>query len=212
MPRRRTSRTYKLPNGNRVTLSRGRGRWRASFFKTVSVRRPDGTGESRSYRRGLFLSELGGYSRRIPGWARRGAATSTTTSVRRTDLSGRLGAASATPSQQTRKPKSIWKRIGIFLAAALYLLWPLDINSKTVNGQLRPSTLGIAMLLMWLPIAVGLPALIWQRSRPASTIEGGRGDREKRSPPEARRSSEPTSKPHQTSPQRSCLGCRGAAP
>lgn len=73
MPRRRTSNTIKLPNGNRVTVSRGRGRWGKSRSKTVTVRRPDGTGASRSYRRGFISSwYLGGYSRRVPLWARRG--------------------------------------------------------------------------------------------------------------------------------------------
>lgn len=181
MPRRRTSRTYKLPNGNRVTVSRGRGRWRTSFSKTVSVRRPDGTGESRSYRRGLFLSyELGGYSRRIPGWARRRAATSATTSVRRRDQSSRPVAISATPPERGRGSTSIWKGIGIFLVAALYLLWPLGIDAKTVNGQQRPSTLGIVILLIWLPIAVGLPVVIWQRSGRAPIKEGARSDGEGR--------------------------------
>jgi hypothetical protein len=77
MPQRRRSTTRRLPTGNRVTISVGsrRGRGLRMLYptatKTVSVRRPDGTGESRSYRRGSFLTRLlGGYSDSVPKWGR----------------------------------------------------------------------------------------------------------------------------------------------
>jgi hypothetical protein len=69
MPQTRSTRTVKLPNGNRVSVTVGSNRH--GCFKTVTVRRPDGTGESRTYRRGPFLSSfLGGYSDSIPAWAK----------------------------------------------------------------------------------------------------------------------------------------------
>lgn len=57
-----------LPNGNRVTVRiGGRG---AGSSKTVTVKRRDGTGESRTYHRGPFLTWLlGQYQDNIPTWA-----------------------------------------------------------------------------------------------------------------------------------------------
>lgn len=160
MPKRRASRTIKLPNGNRVTVSQGRGRWNTSFSKTVTVRRPDGTGESRSYRRGIVASStLGSYGGRVPVWARRGGATT------------------ASRAQQPTKRWSFWKGIGIVLLAILYLCWPILIGSKTVNGHEHYSVMGEVLLCIWLPLAIGVPVFIWQRPRLVAKREAERAAR-----------------------------------
>jgi hypothetical protein len=71
MPQSRQSNTFKLPNGNRVTVTTGAGR--RSTYKTVTVKRPNGTSTSRTYRRGGLLAYfLGGYDTSVPGWAAAG--------------------------------------------------------------------------------------------------------------------------------------------
>jgi hypothetical protein len=73
MAQTRRSKTVTLPNGNRVTVTTGYNR--GGYYKTVSVRRNDGTGESQTYRRniGLFGTGLfdvaGPYGDDIPAWA-----------------------------------------------------------------------------------------------------------------------------------------------
>lgn len=71
MAQSRRSRTVVLPNGNRVTVTVG-GSGRNGFYKTVSVRRTDGTGESKTDRRNgsSIFNPLGGpYDDSIPAWA-----------------------------------------------------------------------------------------------------------------------------------------------
>ena len=68
-----------LANGNRVTITVGSNR--NGWYKTVTVKRRDGTGESNTYRRGAGLMGSGGflglglhggpYGDDIPDWARR---------------------------------------------------------------------------------------------------------------------------------------------
>jgi hypothetical protein len=61
-----------LPNGNRVTVTVGMNR--SGTYKTVSVRRPNGSTHGQIYRRGVFLVWLFGgmfpYSKSIPSWAK----------------------------------------------------------------------------------------------------------------------------------------------
>lgn len=67
--RSKSSRTVTLPNGNKVTVTVGANR--QGFYKTVTVRRPSGTSDGRTYRRGLFLAYfLSGYNDSIPRWAK----------------------------------------------------------------------------------------------------------------------------------------------
>jgi len=67
------SKTVKMPNGNRVTVTTGHDR--GGYYRKVTVRRPDGTAESRTDRRNIgFLNTglfdiSGGYSDGIPQWA-----------------------------------------------------------------------------------------------------------------------------------------------
>lgn len=74
MAQTRRSRTVKLPNGDRVTIATGTTR--NGYYKTVTLKRRDGTGESVTNRRnaGLFGSGLfdirGAYRDDIPSWAR----------------------------------------------------------------------------------------------------------------------------------------------
>jgi len=69
VPQTRSSKAVKLPNGNRVTVTVGSNR--RGCYKTVTVRRPNGTSDSRTYRRGWFLSSfLNGYTDSIPAWAK----------------------------------------------------------------------------------------------------------------------------------------------
>lgn len=89
MPQQRTSTTRTLANGNRVTISVGGGR--RGTYKTVTVKRPDGTSDSRTYRRGSFLTYLlGAYNRSVPSWA---GGTSTNTQSQRSAKPGRVSAA-----------------------------------------------------------------------------------------------------------------------
>ncbi|SHF07687.1 hypothetical protein SAMN02745225_02385 [Ferrithrix thermotolerans DSM 19514] len=63
-----SSKTVKLPNGNRVTVTVGSNRY--GFYKKVTVRRPNGNSETRIYQRGLVASFfLSGYDTSIPKWA-----------------------------------------------------------------------------------------------------------------------------------------------
>ena len=57
-----------MPNGDRVTVTAG---WRGGRnFKTVTVRRPDGTSDSRTDDRGFVGTEFrGNYDLSIPDWA-----------------------------------------------------------------------------------------------------------------------------------------------
>lgn len=64
MPQSRTSHTFKQPNGQRITVTTGKGRRRA--YKTVTVRSPNGTSQSRTYHR----SWPGAYDNSLPRWAR----------------------------------------------------------------------------------------------------------------------------------------------
>lgn len=69
MPQTSGSYTTTLPNGNRVTVRVGGNR--SGFYKTVTLRRRDGSSNSRTYRRGRLLAYLvGPYSDSIPRWAR----------------------------------------------------------------------------------------------------------------------------------------------
>lgn len=74
MAQTRQSHTTKLPNGNRVTVTTGYNR--GGYYRTVTVRRPDGTSDSRTDRKNVgflntgLLDVSGGYSNDIPGWAR----------------------------------------------------------------------------------------------------------------------------------------------
>ena len=71
MAQTRSSRTVTLSNGSRVTITTGSNRNRTSFYKTVTVKRRDGTGESKTYRRGGVLSFFAGaYDDSVPSWAR----------------------------------------------------------------------------------------------------------------------------------------------
>lgn len=70
MAQSRSSSTVTLSNGNRVTVTTGSNRSRTGFYKTVTVRRRDGTTLSRTYRRGALLSFFAGaYNDSIPPWA-----------------------------------------------------------------------------------------------------------------------------------------------
>jgi hypothetical protein len=63
-----SSKTVKLPNGNRVTVRIGSNRY--GCYKKVTVRRPNGNSETRTYQRGSIASFfLGGYDISIPKWA-----------------------------------------------------------------------------------------------------------------------------------------------
>lgn len=69
MPQTSRSYTTTLPNGNRVTVRVGGSR--TKFYKTVTVRRRDGSGNSVTYRRGPLLGYfLGPYSSSVPRWAK----------------------------------------------------------------------------------------------------------------------------------------------
>jgi hypothetical protein len=76
VPQSRQSNTFKLPNGNKVTVTTGssrRGMGAPTHYKTVTVRRPDGSTDSRTYRRGQLLGQiLGPYSSSVPAWAKQG--------------------------------------------------------------------------------------------------------------------------------------------
>ena len=66
-----TSQTVVLENGNRVTIRRGENR--RGFYKTVTVKRRNGSSESRTVQRGVmgaFLN-LGPFDESIPDWAKR---------------------------------------------------------------------------------------------------------------------------------------------
>jgi hypothetical protein len=68
----RRSNTVTLTNGNRVTVTVGKNR--SGFYKTVTVKRPNGTSESKTNRRGgatVFNPFGGPYDNSIPSWARR---------------------------------------------------------------------------------------------------------------------------------------------
>lgn len=63
--------TKTLPNGNKVTVKVSTARNGASI-KTVTVRRPNGTSESRTTRRNPVLSYFSnGQNESIPAWAQR---------------------------------------------------------------------------------------------------------------------------------------------
>jgi len=63
-----SSKTVNLPNGNRVTVSIGSNRY--GCYKKVTVRRPNGNSETRTYQRGPIASFfLGGYDISIPKFA-----------------------------------------------------------------------------------------------------------------------------------------------
>jgi hypothetical protein len=67
------SKTTRLSNGDRVTVSTGYNR--SGYYRKVTVRRPDGTGESRTEQKNMgFLNTglfdvSGGYGGNIPRWA-----------------------------------------------------------------------------------------------------------------------------------------------
>jgi hypothetical protein len=69
------TRKVTLPNGNRVTITTRVTK--SGYSKTVNVKRPNGTSETQTYRRGggLFgtgLLDLSSpYRDDIPGWAQR---------------------------------------------------------------------------------------------------------------------------------------------
>lgn len=154
MTLRRTSRTRKLPNGNRVTVAVGGGR--RGSYKTVTVRRPDGTANSRTYRRGFLATHyLGSYSQRAPGWAKQGTSESKSSS------------------------KSGWKWFFAILGLVFYLFWPLDVDMKTVHGQTHVSAVGIILLCVWLPLAIGVPVLIRQVPRRRAQRDANRATRER---------------------------------
>jgi len=78
MPQNRESNSFTLPNGNHVTITIGSNR--RGVYKTVSVRRPDGTRTSRTYRRGgLMAYFLGAYNSSVPSWAGGGPRVPTRT-------------------------------------------------------------------------------------------------------------------------------------
>lgn len=71
MAKTRQSKTVVLPNGNRVTVTIGHNR--SGPYKTVSVRRKDGTGDSQTDQRGFWASEFRApFDFSIPDWARGG--------------------------------------------------------------------------------------------------------------------------------------------
>lgn len=138
MPQSRTSKTGKLPNGNKVTVTTGVGR--RGTYKTVTVRRPDGTVDSRSYRRGVASSSfLGGYDKTAPRWA-----------------TNQTGRGSGNSARSGNAAKVIFGCIALLI----YLFWPITIGAKTVAGKEHYSTVGIIVLAIWLPIAIGVPVLI----------------------------------------------------
>lgn len=150
MPQRKTSSTRVLPNGNRVTITVGAGR--RGTYKTVTVRRPDGTSDSRTFNRGLGSTYfLGGYDKSVPNWASNSSGNGS-------------GSGSGSGS----------KRFWLVLIAALYLLWPLAIGAKTLHGQPEVSSSGIIVLAIWLPIAIGIPILIWRSSVKGKRVATGR--------------------------------------
>jgi hypothetical protein len=67
------TRKVTLPNGNRVTITTRKNK--SGYSKTVTVKRPDGTSESQTYRKGGGLYDLfigtEPYRDDIPGWAQR---------------------------------------------------------------------------------------------------------------------------------------------
>ena len=69
MAKSRESRTFVLDNGNKVTISLSWSRNRAT--KTVTVRRRDGTGESRTDQHGHTANWFSTYGFKIPPWAAR---------------------------------------------------------------------------------------------------------------------------------------------
>lgn len=77
MAQTRQSRTVTLPNGNRLTVTTGRNR--SGYYKTVTVKRRDGTSDSKTHRRGGGLLGSGwfdtgvGYRDDIPAWATGGS-------------------------------------------------------------------------------------------------------------------------------------------
>ena len=67
--------TVTLTNGNRVTITTGVYA-NGQFYKKVTVKRPNGTSESQTYRRsqGLFATFFdprGPYDSKLPDWALR---------------------------------------------------------------------------------------------------------------------------------------------
>jgi hypothetical protein len=72
MARTGESKTMRMPNGNRVTVTTGSNG--GGYYRKVTVRRPDGTAESRTDRKnaGVLntgLLDLGGYGDGVPRWA-----------------------------------------------------------------------------------------------------------------------------------------------
>jgi len=163
MPITRTSRTRTLPTGNRVTVTLGsrRGRHgRLESTKTVTVRRTDGTSDSRTK-----SSSLVPYTGSVPNWAKGGSGTGP--------------AAAKQGAQGQSSSRSGWKWFFLILAVLFYLFWPLSVDQNTIHGQSHVSAVGVILLCIWLPIAIGVPVLVSQVPRRRALKMAERASREK---------------------------------
>ncbi|MHB1583313.1 MAG: hypothetical protein ACYCU7_01725 [Acidimicrobiales bacterium] len=108
MPQSRQSNTFTLPNGNRVTITTGSNR--SGFYKTVTVRRADGTSTSQTYRRRGYV--LGAYDSSVPGWAAAGGPQSP--SIQR--------GVTSSPTSTPISPDQAKKRHGIILLVVVAII------------------------------------------------------------------------------------------